>query len=256
MYVNNLDVSLLKFKKILLNNFYNLFVPTKIDNNYGILLNVVTGINEIDPGSDLIGNKIAEEYPLFHSNTLLPFIINFKKYDIYDKTTSLEIGTLCYNNKYFSYAINIYKNYLHKYSYVDASNLHVINYIKKYFEKCVIIEQLKKIKDKKTYLVKEILDSEQKVNLENILFTFFKDNFEKSSKSLLSASTYNKFSINKEIELFKSKIYYNISKITFKIIEHVLANIELKNKLLRKCTILEENYTKIISKKIKNTNKK
>ena len=256
MYVNNLDISLLKFKKILLNNFYNLFIPTKIDNNYGIILNVDKGVNEIDPGADLIGNKIAEEYPLFHSNTLLPFIINFKKYDIYDKTTSLEIGTLCYNNKYFSYAINIYKNYLHKYSYVDASNLHVINYIKKYFEKCVIIEQLKKIKDKKTYLVKEILDSEQKVNLENILFTFFKDNFEKSSKSLLSASTYNKFSINKEIELFKSKIYYNISKITFKIIEHVLANIELKNKLLRKCTILEENYTKIISKKIKNTNKK
>ena len=256
IYVNNLDISLLKFKKILLNNFYNLFVPTKIDNNYGIMLNVDTGVNEIDPGADLIGNKIAEEYPLFHSNTLLPFIINFKKYDIYDKTSSLEIGTLCYNNKYFSYAINIYKNYLHKYSYIDTSNLHVINYIKKYFEKCVIIEQLKKITDKKSYLVKENLDSEQKVNLENILFTFFKDNFEKSSKSLLSASTYNKFSINKEIELFKSKIYYNISKITFKIIEHVLANIELKNKLLRKCTILEENYTKIISKKIKNTNKK
>lgn len=256
IYVNNLDISLLKFKKILLNNFYNLFVPTKIDNNYGIMLNVDTGVNEIDPGADLIGNKIAEEYPLFHSNTLLPFIINFKKYDIYDKTSSLEIGTLCYNNKYFSYAINIYKNYLHKYSYIDTSNLHVINYIKKYFEKCVIIEQLKKITDKKSYLVKENLDSEQKVNLENILFTFFKDNFEKSSKSLLGASTYNKFSINKEIELFKSKIYYNISKITFKIIEHVLANIELKNKLLRKCTILEENYTKIISKKIKNTNKK
>ena len=98
MYVNNLDVSLLKFKKILLNNFYNLFVPTKIDNNYGIMLNVDTGVNEIDPGADLIGNKIAEEYPLFHSNTLLPFIINFKKYDIYDKTSSLEIGTLCYNN--------------------------------------------------------------------------------------------------------------------------------------------------------------
>jgi hypothetical protein len=256
IYVNNLDVSLLKFKKILLNNFYNLFVPTKIDNNYGIILNVDTGVNEIDPGADLIGNKIAEEYPLFNSNTLLPFIINFKKYDIYDKTSSLEIGTLCYNNKYFSYAINIYKNYLHKYSYIDESNLHVINYIKKYFEKCVIIEQLKKITDKKSYLLKENLDSEQKVNLENILFTFFKDNFEKSSKSLLSGSSYNKFSINKEIELFKSKIYYNISKITFKIIEHVLANIELKNKLLRKCTILEENYTKIISKKIKNTNKK
>jgi len=131
-YVDNLDESLLKIKKILLNNFYNLFIPTKIDNNYGIMLNVDTGINEIDPGADLIGNKITEEYPLFHSNTLLPFIINFKKNDIYDKTTLLEIGTLCYNNNYFSYALNIYKNYLHKYSYVDESNLLIINYLKKY----------------------------------------------------------------------------------------------------------------------------
>ena len=105
-------------------------------------------------------SKIIKQHNLNYESYLKNAIVK-----LYDKTTSLELGTLCYNNKYFSYAINIYKNYLHKYSYIDESNLHVINYIKKYFEKCVIIEQLKKIKDKKTYLVKEILDTEQKVNL-------------------------------------------------------------------------------------------
>jgi len=256
IYIDKLEISLLKFKKILLNNFYNLFIPTKIDNNYGIVINEDTEINEIDPSADLIGHKINEEYPLFNSNTLLPFVINFKKNDIYDKSILLEIGTLCFNNKYFSSTLSIYKNYLNKYHYVDKNNLLIINYIKKYFEKCVIIEQLNKIKEKKPYLKKEHLEIEQKVNLENILFTFFKDNLDKSSISLLNASKYNKFSQNKEIELFKSKIYYNIYKITFKIIENVVANIDVKNKLIRKCTILEENYIKLITKKIKNTTEK
>jgi hypothetical protein len=45
-------------------------------------------------------------------------------------------------------------------------------------------------------------------------------------------------------------MYYNIVKNTFEIIENILTNIDLKNILIRKCSILEENYYKKINKQI------
>ena len=103
-------------KKILLNNFYDLFLPTSIDNNmYGVLKNSEKNVYEIDPKASLIGNKIIENYPLFNKEeNMLNFIINFKQYDLYNKKEKLEIGTFYYNNKYFSNAQNIYKNYLNQ----------------------------------------------------------------------------------------------------------------------------------------------
>mgnify|MGYP005991192689 CR=1 FL=1 len=251
-YINDLSSSIFIMKKILLNNFYDLFLPTSIDNNmYGVLKNSETNVYEIDPKASLIGNKIIENYPLFNKEeNMLNFIINFKQYDLYNKKEKLEIGIFYYNNKYFSNAQNIYKNYLNQYSIIDKNNLIIINYIKKYFEKCIIIEQIQLIKNKYRYLKKDDLNSEEKSILENILFDFFKDNLNKSLDGILNSLEHKKFSYKKEIEILKSKMYYNIAKNTFEIIENILTNIDLKNTLIRKCSILEENYYKKINKKI------
>lgn len=281
-FIENLTNSTYKFKLILLNNMMNLFLPNNVSNNfYG--LDLMSQGYYVLKSSSFLNDHILEKYPLFrnrHREELLShFIIQTKnKHDYYDKREILELGTYYCHNKYIHNGLTIFSKYFDKFQHVIQMNMILINYLKKYFEKCTLIENLKIIMNNYSYITSKNLDADQKKYLETILYQYFKENLEKSSKALIKIMMHkklnqeeknkNKNNINKkhqtqnnnsnvlsneqkEMELLKSKLYYVHAHIIFKIIEYILVNIDLKNKLIQKCSMLEKDFTKIIRQKLK-----
>tara|TARA_B110000037_G_scaffold5305_1_gene5764 strand:- start:219 stop:2084 length:1866 start_codon:yes stop_codon:yes gene_type:complete len=255
-YINKMNDSLLKLKLILLNNFYNLFLPNKIEDNlYGIIIED-SGCYNIAPGVNFLGNKINSDYPLYKIGESNEKCINFftminNKNDIYDTTELLELGIECYNKKYIHSSITILKKYYHKFENIDKFTLIIINKIIQYFNKYIIIENLEDLVKVKNFIQEDNLNKEQKLYLEDIIYQFFKENLKKSITSLLKIIEHKNTYKNeiKDIEILKAKIYNNISTMTFKIIENVLVNIDVKNKLISKCSILEKEYLHVLKQK-------
>ena len=272
-FIENLTNSTYKFKLILLNNMMNLFLPNNVSNNfYG--LDLMNQGYYVLKSTSFLNDHILKKYPLFrnrHREELLShFIIQTKnKHDYYDKREILELGTYYCHNKYIHSGLTIFNKYFDKFQHVIQMNMILINYIKKYFEKCTLIENLKTIMNNYSYITSRNLDADQKKYLETILYQYFKENLEKSSKAILVLMKHkklnhkktNKANLNnnanalsneqKEMELLKSKLYYVHSIIIFKVIEYILVNIDLKNKLIQKCSMLEKDFTKIIRQKSK-----
>ena len=281
-FIENLTNSTYKFKLILLNNMMNLFLPNNVSNNfYG--LDLMNQGYYVLKSSSFLNDHILEKYPLFRNHyreeLLSHFIIQTKnKHDYYDKREILELGTYYCHNKYIHSGLTIFSKYFDKFQHVIQMNMILINYLKKYFEKCTLIENLKTIMNNYSYIISKNLDSDQKKYLETILYQYFKENLEKSSNAIIKLMKHrklnhdrknkNKNSLNnkhqiqnnnsntlsneqKEMELLKSKLYYVHSHIIFKVIEYILVNIDLKNKLIQKCSTLEKDFTKIIRQKSK-----
>jgi len=291
-FIENLTNSTYKFKLILLNNMMNLFLPNNVSNNfYG--LDLMSQGYYVLKSSSFLNDHILEKYPLFrnrHREELLShFIIQTKnKHDYYDKREILELGTYYCHNKYIHNGLTIFSKYFDKFQHVIQMNMILISYLKKYFEKCTIIENLKIIMNNYSYITSKTLDADQKKYLETILYQYFKENLEKSSKAIIkimmhkklnhdgknknknnkNKNNINKNNINKkyqkqnnnsnilsneqkEMELLKSKLYYVQAHIIFKVIEYILVNIDIKNKLIQKCSMLEKDFTKIIRQKLK-----
>jgi hypothetical protein len=113
-YTSLLNKSLLNFNKVLLNNYYNLFIPSKISSgNYGMKINEYSCYV---PESIFLGNNelIYNEYPFNSSvynnnisknnvikvdnNKMINFMSLFKsKNDIYNQSLKLEFGGLIYD---------------------------------------------------------------------------------------------------------------------------------------------------------------
>jgi len=291
-FIENLTNSTYKFKLILLNNMMNLFLPNNVSNNfYG--LDLTSQGYYVLKSSSFLNDHILEKYPLFrnrHREELLShFIIQTKnKHDYYDKREILELGTYYCHNKYIHNGLTIFSKYFDKFQHVIQMNMILISYLKKYFEKCTLIENLKIIMNNYSYITSKTLDADQKKYLETILYQYFKENLEKSSKAIIkimmhkklnhdgknknknnkNKNNINKNNINKkyqkqnnnsnilsneqkEMELLKSKLYYVQAHIIFKVIEYILVNIDIKNKLIQKCSMLEKDFTKIIRQKLK-----
>ncbi len=105
-YTTLLKKSILKFRIVLLNNFYNLFLPSSIlEGNYGMKMNK---FGMYIPESDLFGNsiQIINNYPFRYTenanksfsvttdlNLLKNFILNINNnVDIYNTNLTLEFG--------------------------------------------------------------------------------------------------------------------------------------------------------------------
>lgn len=301
-FIENLTNSTYKFKLILLNNMMNLFLPNNVSNNfYG--LDLMNQGYYVLKSSSFLNDHILKKYPLFRNryreDLLSHFIIQTKnKHDYYDKREILELGTYYCYNKYIHSGLTIFSKYFDKFQHVIQMNMILINYLKKYFEKCTLIENLKTIMNNYSYITSKNLDTDQQKYLETILYQYFKENLEKSSKAIIKIIMHKKLNQNyneknknhknknhknknhqiqnnhkqnnykqnnykqnnhinklsneqKEIELLKSKLYYVHAHIIFKVIEYILVNIDLKNKLIQKCSILEKDFTKIIRQKSK-----
>ena len=136
-YTSLLNKSLLNFNKVLLNNYYYLFIPSKIvSGNYGMSIDEY---NCYVPESIFLGDNetIFNEYPFFNNylydeslndnqfkvdtSKMTNFITIFKgKNDIYKSTIKLEFGGLMCDNTTLKKSIDILLKY---YKILEKNNI-------------------------------------------------------------------------------------------------------------------------------------
>jgi hypothetical protein len=236
-YIKLLNISLLKFKKILLNNFYNLFIPSKIDKfNYGFYLNennlYVPQLNSVFLASS---DKIYEEYPFnkcnsyssFSSNKidnpfkldldkiLLKkkignFILNSKeKNDIYDNSI-LGIGIYAFDNKIMNYSNTILTKYYNLLYKNNSFVLFIINIILDNFnvKKCIPYELINDLNNDQDIMKMSILSQDEYENIEKKLINKYEFNNEKLTLYYLKVLT-----IRKNIKLSKKENLENMYKL-------------------------------------------
>jgi hypothetical protein len=137
-YTSLLNKSLLNFNKVLLNNYYYLFIPSKIvSGNYGM---IIDEYNCYIPESIFLGDNetIFNEYPFFNNyvydassnnnneikvdtSKMTNFITTFKgKNDIYKSTLKLEFGGLMCDNTTLKKSLDILSKY---YKILERNNV-------------------------------------------------------------------------------------------------------------------------------------
>lgn len=242
-YIKLLNISLLKFKKILLNNFYNLFIPSKYDKyNYGFYLNdnnlFVPQLNSVFLASN---EKIFEEYPFnkcsktysqftfnkkenpfevgLHEILLKKNIENFilniqEKNDIYDNSL-LEIGIYAFDNKIMNYSNNILNKY---YNLLYKNNSFILFIISKILDnfnikKYIPYELIEDLENEKDIMIMPSLPEDQYQNIEKKLINKYEYNNEKLTSYYLKVLT-----VRKNIKLSKKENFEKMNKLEQKLL--------------------------------------
>lgn len=237
-YIEKLNISLLNFKKILLNNFYELFLPSSIiNNNYGMILNkdgFYVSASSFIASNDDISNNFPFKQSISHSNivnnkiSLINFMfLNKSNTDIYDDKL-LELGGFSYNNIITRNAISILNDFFDIDKRKNNLNIFLLELLERFFKEnsCnVLITNLEAIINEPTNVKKE------------------KDIEEYYKKCLFSSATYfievmkidkkNSSKITNE-EYKKRSIYLLVSTI-------LSYNAEVCKYLLRDSTFLSTN---------------
>jgi hypothetical protein len=271
-YTSLLKTSALKFKRILLNNFYHLFMPAEIEEKY-------YGMKLTDTGTfipeDLFINSneyIYENYPFTLSTsdkleinvpTMKDFILLInEKNDIYENM-SLEFGGFAFDNNDMKESIKILSNYYKSFENNDNFTLLVINSIINYFQKnnfpYEIYENL--LDGKKIDIDKSLNSDKEKKILEGMLLSKFETNLEKSTNNYIKLANIKRkvkesrnININKMINnqiLYELcfKIYFLLSKMIQIITEKSSLDSKFKNSLLKKYSDIKIKYETIISER-------
>jgi hypothetical protein len=144
-YIERLNISLLNFKKILLNSFYELFLPSiTINNNYGMILNK-DGFY-IPAGSFISSNdEIIQNFPfkqnIFYRNkdvnkkSLIKFILlNKSDTDYYDDKLILELGGFSYNNMVTRNSISILNDFFNVLKKKNSLNIYLLELLELFFK--------------------------------------------------------------------------------------------------------------------------
>jgi len=257
-YIDKLNGSLLKMKKILLNNLYKIFLPNIIGKNYGVYIDkeyndVIYLVNE---NILYTGKNIKDKYMIDNDfNGLLnvstsTYFTDFNEHDHYDKNDKLFIGTLFNDNENLKSSLGLLTFDSGKLKKIRKVNYRIINYLIKIFNNCIPIEILdKKILSKKIYLKSSRLTNKDKSNLKNYILNEFDIYLKKSTENiiLLKKSDESKH----KILLLNSKINYNISYFIFRVVQTMLFDIQLKNELLSEIEKIKIKYLDLIKNKLK-----
>lgn len=162
-YLTELDKSLFNFRNILLNNFYNMFLPSIITKmGYGMTTDI-NGCFVPEQGCVFLGdsNNILSNFPITscynmktpippinfperprNNNTLytidnaklLSFIVKIPdKYDIYDRNKILEIGGYIFNKDIMKVISKLLKEYYVHLKSIMEYNLFIFEKITNYF---------------------------------------------------------------------------------------------------------------------------
>lgn len=271
-YTSSLNKSLLNFKMILLNNFYELFLPSKIRSNmYGMRLdanecyvpeegNIFLFVNETFfrsyPFDSCIDHHSDDPY-VVNNDALNKFIITIQnKYDLYDTSKRLELGGLVFNSKITKYCYQILKEY---YAFLRISNNLNIFIIEKVIDsfngkKNIPFELIEELRSQESIMRTAVLSDDEIEQFIRKIVSKFNSNIEKST------SYYKKlFDIRKRIKNSKSvnmqnlhmkenifylcfNIYYIKSMCILTVIQNMIVNIKLKNTLLKKLFELKKFY--------------
>jgi hypothetical protein len=272
-YIILLKKSLSIFKKILLNNFYNLFLPNKISkNSYGMKK---YEFNCFIPESNFLSNDkdIYEQYPLNKfdidnvNDKLSIFISSISnKYDIYEKGDILEFGGNAFQKNIID---NSFKFLIEYYKMCEKNNkftLFIIDKIINYFieNKNLPYELLNlelienKINNFSNNLSQNFIE---KNLLSNFDYSYekFKDFYIKylylvSKIKHITKPDLKIFTIKIIIE-YCYKIYQNRANAIYLISDKNIINTKRKNQLIIKITEKIAYYNKMIEDEQKKINK-
>lgn len=267
-YTSLLNKSLLNFHKILLNNFYHLFIPTKIiSGNYGM---------KIDengcyiPESTFLGNNeiIIKEYPIhkadFKENIIDQtinidqiLIINFmsifkSKNDIYNSTFILELGGNVYDYSITKHSMDILNEYYELLKKNDDFSLFIIQKVINNFsvKECIPMEFIDDLK----FIIYDQINPDfekkviQKFDIEikkSINFFLKLSTIRQKIKKIKQTNIHNLHITEEYLQL--CFIAYKIkSIIIIYLCEKKINDTKLKNSILKKISEKKMNSIKII----------
>lgn len=263
-YTQLIKESLLKFKLIMLNNFYYLFLPSNIsDGNYGMKLN---SNKCFIPESTFMNSNIYDSYPfnnvisdniIVNSNKLTLFLTTIHdKKDIYNKL-DLEFGGLAFDQYDLKNAIKILKEYFIKLQKNNKFNLFIINKIIYNFNvnKSIPYNLINELEPEIKDLIKSSsLNSNNKNKLERIILNKYETNIEKAAKYYLKyIDIKNTIKLSKKVNIHNlyrleelNYLYFNtyfiIANCIYIILEKDTKDNKLKNSILYKCNNIKKYY--------------
>lgn len=267
-----LKISSLKFKYILLNNFYQLFLPSKIvSGNYGMKLDknncFIPESVFLNSNEEIYKNYFFLDFEneILNKERIFNFITNIKKKnDIYNPNNILEFGGDIFTKKIMSKSINILLDYYKLLEKTDKFNLFIIEKLIEYFkENNIPYELISDIENYKSIMLDSILNNSTLNDIEKKLLRLFEDNIEKSTKYYLilykikkemnfsKKNNMNHLISLKEISILSFKTYFSKAKSIILFCEETIVNNKLKNSILKKFSLIKKKYEDIISKEIK-----
>ena len=259
-----LKESLLKFKLILLNNFYNLFLPSDIsDGNYGMKLN---SNHCYIPESSFMNLNIFDLYPFnidhldnikVDIDKLRLFILTINnRNDIYNKL-NLEFGGLAFDTIDQNNSIKILKEYFVKLHKNNKFNLFIINKIIYNFNvnKSIPYNIINNFEIDCRILMESLsLSFNNKNKLERMILNKYETNIEKSAKYYLKyIDIKNKIKLSKKVNIHNLyrleelnylyfNTYFNIANCIYIIFDKETKDNKLKNNILEKCNSIKKYY--------------
>ena len=287
-FIKKLNESLLNFKLILLNNFYELFQPSKISSNYYGMYKNKNGFF-VPESRLLVENDVLNRiYPFQKmslkeksdakinndkdSQKLIANFILFKKKDkdLYNDKHYLDLGVFTYNDIITSRTLNIYYSFFENYEKIINFDLFIIDLLIKNFKERIPIECINQslaiIKPNINTLNRTFLDNQKNTYRSIIKNSFIKLYNESMRKSAVYTSKYlkvesdlitsGKKSLEKEKETYSliASMYY----IRSEFINHWIQNIKdirLKNQLTEEFNKIKKNINKLLAKKAKKLKK-
>lgn len=260
-YIDKCIESLKVFKKILLNNFYDFFLPSRVTKAYGIKID--------DNGFVVCGSKLAVEndfifkkYPFQHfensgtkiaidKDSLLKvnnFIVGKKRSgDVYNPKDSLYIGFYSPNEGKMKDLVGFYKYYIHVLLTQFSFDVYICNLLSKRLLTGMPIELFENVQ-KKINELKE--DSSNKSKNEVVILCY---KYLVKSYQLIKSSKDKKFDKEKlkdvkaqEEFVLLSNFYYNFASILYEMVnQNTTINPKVQSYILKH---IKRAFDKIESK--------
>ena len=241
-YLKKLNDSLLSQKTILLNNAFQLFKPNKSSGIYGIQYK--NNIFDIDDQVIFLGSNVHVNYPLGQTQDkekLISFFTEFDENSIYGGS-KLFIGVQYLQNEYLSTTLTILNQNNKSSNKYFEYNMRIIDKLLNVFENCIPIELLAFLENK------QFINNLNKNDFITEITNEYQFYLEKSTHYILLQMRKNVNNMSKKKYYYISKIYYHISYFIKKILERVINDQKLKEKLITEFQVINNKCLSKIPK--------
>ena len=239
-YTTDLNKSLMNFKIILLNNFYQIFIPSKLTKLYGMIYDI-NGCYIPDKDSIFtIDNKtFNSNYPFkdpINEINISNFLLNIlEKNDVYEPERVLELGGFIYTTHYMKKSSELL---CEKYLYYDKYNkfiLVIMSYFIDFFKNknipFNILPPINNIIRQSNTIIKNKLIKDYKEYLEDAT-NYYKKLIDIREKIKLIKYINNNLSNLEEIYLMCFNINLTLGLCYDKIVSKQIFNVDLKKEIL------------------------
>ena len=268
-YLSLLDMSLLNFRNVLLNNFYNMFLPSKITKKgYGMTTDS-NGCFVVEPGCVFLGENenILLNFPIDGFTTNSSMLIVYKidesklysfickiddKYDIYDRNKILEMGGYVFNKDIMKFISKLLKEYYAHLKSVMEYNLFIFEKLTNYFniKKMIPFEVIEDFRIDASSMIRfnsGIINTDPRYQqFERDIFAKFEYNLSKSTEyykkmysikmkiQKVKQNNISKLYSYQDMYLMCFNIFYKKSMVLYSMTENLINNTKLKFTLLKK----------------------